>query len=525
MFYSILFPTREQYDGPRQEIEPYYFKDLNLDLIFAPILTEDKGFGAKDKNSLGLDSFFYTPLHDPEIIAYRQYVMRDLEGDGLRDLIVGFVHELGAIESVVRSVHEAMTTPPKWRDNYLVRGQLLECTERYSRAVVSFAAALKAYNLRSSGLHGFCEYLEAYLKAKVFINMVEHAAQLRERLSTVEYCMHIKFPTIRVRQYDGQTDLAKDLLAVFSKFSQGGTQDCRHTNPEESQDFRMEATVLNMVAVYYKDIFMDLDNFSEKYYNFENEVVCRFVREIQFYLAWLALIAPLRRSRLEFCYPKMCDTADHLYSRGGFDLALAITMGSARGGLVTNDFELRAPERIIVITGPNQGGKTTFVRAFGQMQHLASLGLCVPGHEAALYLFDTILTHFEREEDLTTLSGKLQDDLLRLRELLNHATSRSIIVINEIFGSTTLTDALCLGKRMMAALDGLKAPAMVVTFLDELAVRGPETVSMMSTVDADDPARRTFKIVRKPPDGLAYAIHLAEKHGLTYKQVVGRLSK
>lgn len=47
----------------------------------------------------------------------------------------------------------------------------------------------------------------------------------------------------------------------------------------------------------------------------------------------------------------------------------------------------------------------------------------------------------------------------------------------------------------------------------------------MSTVEKDDPSRRTYKIVRKPPDGLAYAIYLAGKHGLTYEKLSRRLEK
>jgi len=197
----------------------------------------------------------------------------------------------------------------------------------------------------------------------------------------------------------------------------------------------------------------------------------------------------------------------------------------AREKTVTNDFVLNAPEHIIVVTGPNQGGKTTFARMFGQVHYLASLGLCVPGRESALYLFDEILTHFGREEDISTLHGKLQDDLVRLRELLDRATDKSIIVINEIFASTTLSDALCLGRHMMEAISALTAPTVIVTFLDELASHGPDTVSMMSTVKKEDPAQRTYKIVRKPPDGLAYALDIARKHGLTYEQLSRRLKK
>jgi DNA mismatch repair ATPase MutS len=277
-----------------------------------------------------------------------------------------------------------------------------------------------------------------------------------------------------------------------------------------------------MLAGLYKDIFNDLNDFCEEYFHFNDEIISRFSKEIQFYLSWLDFINPSRQVGLPFCYPQICDSAEYLYYLDGFDLPLARL---EQDRTVVNDFILKKPEHIIVVTGPNQGGKTTFARVFGQIHYLASLGLCVPGREAALYLFDNIFTHFGREEDLSTLNGKLQDDLVRLRALLNAATDRSIIIVNEIFASTTLNDALTLGQLMMDAFIELGAPSLIVTFLDELASHGSETVSMMSTVKEDDPTRRTFKIVRKPPDGLAYALHIARKHNLTYEQLCGRLGR
>lgn len=512
MFYSILFPAKEQYEKPRRTDPPDCFRDLNLDQVFAPIL----------KGKEGLKGFFYTSLSDREAIVYRQGVMKELEDDDLRSLLTSFSRNVSALDGYMESTVKALTSGDSFNNDYLTRGRMLDYADRYCREIAGLAKGLGRIKCRSAGLRDFTEYLLAYGGSEEFRGLCARVKRLREELSTVKYNMLIRSGTIRVRKYEGEADHSKQILALFEKFRQGDVHDYRQKQVEEPYADHVEAAVLNMVASLYKERFADLNDFCEKYLRFPDPTVTRFSRDIQFYLSWLDRIQPLRAAGLPFHYPELCDTAERLYGLDGFDLALAFQTGDKT---VTNDFTLNAPERIIVVTGPNQGGKTTFARAFGQMHWLASLGLCVPGKKAALYLFDNIFTHFGREEDLSTLNGKLQDDLVRLHEILEKATERSVIIVNEIFSSTTLSDALILGGHMMDAVSALGAPAVVVTFLDELASHGAETVSMMSTVRKEDPAQRTYKIIRKPPDGLAYAMYIAGKHGLTYEQLERRLKK
>jgi DNA mismatch repair ATPase MutS len=147
----------------------------------------------------------------------------------------------------------------------------------------------------------------------------------------------------------------------------------------------------------------------------------------------------------------------------------------------------------------------------------------LPARSARLFLPDRVFTHFERQEQVASLHGKLDDELLRVKAILERASGDSAVVLNEIFASTTLDDAVLLGTKVLTRILELGCLGVCVTFVDELASFGPQTASVVATVDPEDPSRRTFRLVRRPADGLAYAWSLAAKYGLSYDALKERL--
>jgi DNA mismatch repair ATPase MutS len=507
-FNSILFEGPEDRTEDNAPGAPKFFVDLNCDQIVDGITV-----GKEDYN---LKPFFYACLRRTDAIKYRHEVMQDLENVFLLERVNSFARKM-------REMREHLLRVQKFYYKEQKQGWFLEAIEVYCDAINSFVEDLSRADLKSRGFLGFREYLTDYAHSSPFTALLSETKQLRANLATVRYSVLIKGDTFTVRKYESEADYGVEVEQTFEKFKQGSVQDYRVEFSAGEDMNHIEAKILEFVAKLYSEVFEPLDEYCARNANYLDDTVAAFDREIQFYLSYLGYTAALEQAGLPFCYPRISDQTKEIYDYDGFDIALAKKLVGERAPVVCNDFCLKGEERILVISGPNQGGKTTFARAFGQIHYLASIGCPVPGRDARLFLFDKLSTHFEKEEKVENLRGKLEDDLMRIRHILDQATPRSLIILNEVFTSTTIQDETFLSKKVMEKILELDLLCVWVTFVDELASFGSQTVSMVSTVVPDNPALRTFKILRRPADGLAYAMAIAQKYRLTYDSIKERI--
>jgi len=459
-----------------------------------------------------LEPFFYLVLREPEAVGYRHEIFRDLERDEVREPVERFA-------DAMKRMREHLAQVEKLRHRLQQEAWLLDAIEIYCSGVEALAVELAAIDLGSRGLERWRSYLRAYAGSEPFTTLAAEARALRAALAELEYAVHIQGGHVSVEKPQGQPDYGAEVESTFAKFQQGAVRSYLVRFNDVADMDHVEARILDLVAKLYRDVFGRLAAYCDRSRDYLDATVARFDREAQFYLCYLELVTRFRAAGLEFSYPEVSAQSKAIAVAETFDLALANKLAPDGGKVVPNDLRLEPPERVLIVTGPNNGGKTTFARTFAQLHHLAGLGVPVPGASARLFLPDRIFTHFEKEEDIETLRGKFEDELVRVRAILDRATSESVIVMNESFNSTTLDDAQTVGSGVLRQILDLGAFAVYVTFVDELASLSDATVSMVSQIVPDNPAERTFKVLRMPANGLAYAWAIAEKYGLTYDRL------
>jgi DNA mismatch repair protein MutS len=508
--HSILFAGDGIPGDIEESQEPVFFTDLNLDQIVASVTA--------GKDEYTLTPLFYSPLSEPAAVSYRQEVFQDLERRDVYELVSAFAQQTLVAKFAYRT-REMLKDRLDFGHYHRARW-FLNAVEEYCDAVNALAAGLGEVTLGSRGLLGLRGYLERYVGSAAFTELRAKTRRLEDALDAVRYCILVRGDRVTVGRYNDEVDYSDQVMQTFARFQQGAATDYRDARPDWKEEDFAAVAVLDLVSKLYPDLFAALDSFCRLHAGYLDPTVALVDREFQFYLAYLGYIRPLRQAGLTLSYPRMSVECKDEQVLDTFDLALAAQLiGGQRGRVVCNDLTLTGSERILVISGPNNGGKTTLARTFGQLHYLARLGCPVPGRDVHLFLCDQIFTHFEKEEDIATLAGKLQDELNRLHADLDQATPASVVILNEVFNSTTAQDAEFLSRKILERVSELDALGVCVTFLEELSTLNEKTVSMVSQVVPHDPATRTHKVIRTPADGRAYAHAIAEKYGLTYDRI------
>jgi len=228
-------------------------------------------------------------------------------------------------------------------------------------------------------------------------------------------------------------------------------------------------------------------------------------KELAFHVGCLNLHERLAALGQPGCFPRPLPAGQRrLRCRGLYDPCLALQM---RSGVVGNALDADG-RSLVVVTGANQGGKSSFLRAVGVAQLMMQSGMFVAAESFEGGLCPALITHFKREEDATLKSGKFDEELARMSEIVDHLVPGAVVLFNESFSATNEREGSEIARQVVSALLEKNIKVLFVThlhaFAHDLFERGVDQALFLRAERLPD-GTRTFRLAPGEP--------LATSHG------------
>ena len=236
--------------------------------------------------------------------------------------------------------------------------------------------------------------------------------------------------------------------------------------------------------------------------------------ELAFYIGGLNLHAHFHQIGEPICFPVPSSVGERKVSFSNlYDPSLALSMGRR---VIGNDFNADHKD-IVIVTGANTGGKSTFLRSIGLAQLMMQAGMFVSADSFTSEACDGIFTHFKREEDVSMESGKWDDELSRMSKIVDSIKPNSLLLFNESFASTNEREGSEIASHIVDALLDRRVKIFFVTHLYHFArilfARRTANAAFLRAERRPD-GTRPFKLIEVGPLQTSYGPDL-------YSQVFG----
>ena len=498
--FSILNPDSGEFEP--LESTPF-FRDLNLDQVIDR-LTYKWGKNVKKY-------FRYIP-QSPGEVSYRRDIYRDIKKDEVYAALLKFTEDLEKTESIRREKEKVRI--PLQRNVWQIRE-----VGSYCDVYEELAKSLESAGLTSGGMKGFLSVLKEILESGGYRRMREQIKKVIDEIRKLRFVITYDKDrmSVELKELEGEGSYGRMLREQRG----GDVRNLQNPFIADSTLTEMEKSCLEIIQKKKPELFAMIERTAEMSEGYEKEVLHRFEREVIFYLSFRSLQLEMEEAGFRFAEPE-ADEDKKMEAKGLYDMALAITNHSKEKEVVPNDLSYEEGERFFVLTGPNQGGKTTYGRSLGQLVYLTKMGLDVPADAAEVPYYSNLWTHFSVEESSDTGRGKLMDELVRLKPIMEKEQKGAFVVINELFTTAANYDAIEMGKRVLEYLINSDCKGIYVTHLGELSRSCKGVVSLRATVD--DENVQTFVIERSEAKETAGTNRQVLKYRLTYEQLKERFS-
>lgn len=524
---SLLFPTDAERDAcvySDNSLSEYTAKQLELYTLIEP-----RTF------SLGE---FYTD--NAEIVRYRQETFRDIESHPelceLLDRLVPLIND-------ITELRRMSTDPSLSSEAYLYS---ITEIELYSSVLAMMKECLLPLRdrLTSRAFKRLAEVTETLTGSEYYKNINKQLEELTSRVREV------KSVTIGVNLDSRLRAESAGVLSVNNdRFKSGQLIDkilrldfksdnmtCiapltpfRH-DQSENQQLALTYALNSALVDVFRSSVRSWKKVIQTYVLENTDFLIKILPEIEFVTKSASMMKSLTDKGCPLTYPRIIEGEHLVFNARG--LCNPVVASKLDSPVIPNDFTFDENGTIYVLTGPNRGGKSVITCAVGCAFAMAALGLPVCAEECTISLADAIYTHFPQGSEDTIDKGRLGEECSRLAVIFDCVTKKSLVLLDESFSSTGAFEASAIAGEVISGLSLVGCRVIFSTHLHELASRtaelnkkcsaegGAAIDNLVAELNGD---RRSFKIVRKSPDGKSYAADIANKYGISFETIKERL--
>ncbi len=503
-YLSILFPDENQKEITMQKKSNCLSQDVVRDLAITGILDD-----IKQTTTDYPDVFLLFPPFDYATLCFRREIAEEVYSSHvIFEDLKRFTVDLYALQKQRSNTYRI--TNKEAKNHSFLCDFLTYC--KLLKRLTEITESAQSRGLRS--LHDMAQQLFGKIengsceKAKELFERVEDMLKLSVKFDFINHTVKIA-PQETVQDMKKLSDLCESVFGAELDFSFSAVNNVQFSPFEEM--------LLNVLKMRSPNVFRDLESFYEENKSLDFNTMIDMRYEILFYTGYIEFVKKYEKAGFRFSFAEM--SHGEISARGIFDIGLAIKLGSS-DRIVENDIEIKKGD-IFVVSGANQGGKTTFLRAFGQCAFLAAQGLPVPAVSFVTPFWESITTHFNHKEQLG--KSRLEDEIVRVKTMITAANDRCLMLFNECFTGTRHSDAVILSERLFEVILTSGATCGFVTHLYELPQRNRSLVSFVAECCQDGTGRRTFRIIKRSPYELADAHSIAVACGATYEQLLAEI--
>ena len=485
---------KKSYPFPRDII-----KDFNLDVLFKTMARGDELLLTAAKKVMMI------PLQTPEEIGYRQEIIEDFYAHSglLSDLLEVAMEQHRKLHIFKEEMDKNRTKSVKKTSEiiekltYLKQGQeafarLREILEYYQERMQSEGLVAFYHRLCDAPVD---EILQKLNDMDFFVNggevgyTLQFGGGLKIREATVNYCINQETRKTQSKQGKWQQ--------FYLKYVKRNTMIYRNNEMLENDIEQLkESTMLQMLALFH-NYLEDMMHFYEQ-----------FALEMAFYKGVLQFWKRMEEMSIRLCKanPQPVGSRETSFHKL-YELTMAIYVQKMPVGN-----SLTLPDMVqTLITGANQGGKSTFLRSYGIALLLMQCGMPVPAYKFSAPIYKQIFTHFSRREDEHLSSGRLREELKRMSEMVSVAESGSIFLLNESFASTTEKEGAKIAKGILQAFYEKGISVVMVTHLFQLSKelyqqKLPGVEFLIAERKAE--GERTYRMLPGEPEYTSYGTDL-----------------